>query len=233
MNENTTLNKNSNNKMNMNNVKSFFAFVYEEYIKFPAYILVHPFKGFDTFKRDKKGKMSVSIVFVVVLILLQVLEFQFTGFVVNQRNVNDLNTIEEMSYVIVPIILIVISNWSVTTLLDGKGKMKEIFMMICYALYPLIWSKIFGLFFSNMIVEAEVGFYSLLMGLGVFLMVYMIFFGLISIHEYGVFKNILSLIGTFLAVMILLFILLLGYDLFQKIYGFIFTIYREISLRYL
>lgn len=214
-------------------VKNIWKYIKEEYIKFPTYILAHPLKGFDIFKREKKAKMSVAITFVFILIILQILEFQYTGFVVSQQDVNDLNTIKEIGYVILPIVLVTIGNWSVTTLFDGKGKMGEIFMMICYSLYPLIWAKAVGLVFSNIITTAEVGFYGLIMGLGTFLLGYMIFFGLVSIHEYGVGKCIISIAFTGLAVMVLLFIILLGFDLFQKIYMFVYTIYREISLRYL
>ncbi len=213
--------------------KAVLAYIYQEYIKFPAYILIHPLKGFDAFKRDKKAKMSVALVFVALLIILQILEFQYTGFVVNQRDLNDLNSFREIAYVIVPILAVVVGNWSVTTLFDGKGKMKEIFMLVCYSLWPLIVTKIVGMIFSNIITTEEAGFYGLIIGLGTFGMGYMIFFGLISIHEYGLLKCILSIAGTAIAVMVLFFIVMLGFDLFQKIIGFLYTLYREISLRYL
>ena len=214
-------------------VKNVLTNINEHYIKFPAYILAHPIKGFDDFKRESKGKMQVSIVFLILLMILQILKFQFSGFVVNQNDPNDLNTAREIGLVIFPIILFTVSNWSVTTLFDGKGKMREIFMMLCYALYPLIIVNIFGIIFSNIITLDEVGFYNLLLGLGAFLTGYMIFFGLVSIHEYGVLKCIGSIIGTAVAILVILFILLLAFDLFQQVYSFIYTIYREISLRYL
>lgn len=217
----------------LQNAKTFLGHVYREYIKFPAYILAHPLRGFDIFKRDGKGKMSVAITFVVLLIILQIMEYQFTGFVVNPRDVNDLNTWAEMAYILVPLVLVTVANWSVTTLLDGKGKMPEIFMMICYSFFPMIFSKIIGLIFSNVIVAEEAGFYQLIIGLGVFLTGYMIFFGFVSIHEFGVMKCVVSIGLTLIAVMVLLFIIMLSYDLIQKIIAFIYIIYREISLRYL
>lgn len=233
MTENTQLKKKLDFNKYVEKVKPFLGYVYREYIKFPAYILAHPIRGFDMFKRDKKGKLSVAIVFVILLIILSVLDFQYSGFVVNQRDPNDLNTLAEIAYIVVPLFLVTVGNWSVTTLLDGKGKMKEIFMMICYSFFPMIFSLIFGLFFSNMIVVEEAGFYQLIIGAGAFLTGYMIFFGLVSIHEFGVMKCVLSIFLTLLAVMVLLFIIMLGYDLIQKMIGFIYTVYREISLRYM
>ncbi len=214
-------------------VKSYLAYFYEHFVKFPTYILTHPIKGYDYFKREKRGKMSVAITFMILLILVQILQFQYSGFVVSQNNPNDLKTFKEISLVVLPIVLITVSNWSITTLFDGKGKMKEIFMMLCYSLFPLIVTKALGLVLSNFITNAEVGFYNLLLGLGTFLMGYMIFFGLISIHEFGVLKNVASILGTFIALSVILFVVLLAFDLYQQVYSFIYTLYKEISLRYM
>ena len=210
------------NKADLNfwgKVKYVFKHIYEHYIRYPAYILSHPIKGFDYFKREKQGKIQVAITFLVLLIIVQILDFQYSGFVVKQNNPNDLDTLREVGLVLFPIVLFTVSNWSVTTLFDGKGKMREIFMMLCYSLYPLIWAKLFGLVFSNVITLDEAGFYNLIIGLGSFLTGYMIFFGLISIHEYGVLKCIGSIAGTALAILIVLFILLLAFDLFQQVYS--------------
>jgi len=214
-------------------LKKFFRFVFEEGIRFPAYILIHPLKGFDIFKREKKAKTSIALAFIFILCIIQILEVQFSGFIVNQRDINEINTPFEIAYIVVPILLFTVSNWSATSFLDGKGKMNEIFMMICYSLFPLIFAKIFSIIISNTIIQSEVGLYNLIMGLGSFLTLYMIFFGLISIHEYGLLRCICSILLTVLAMLIVVFTAILAYDLFQKIYGFVYTIYREISLRYM
>lgn len=216
-----------------NKLKKFFIFVYEEGIKFPAYILIHPLKGFDMFKRERKAKTSIGVAFIFVLIIVRVLEAQLSGFVVNQSDVNEFNTSLEIAYIIAPILLFTVANWSATSFLDGKGKMDEIFLMVCYSLFPLIFAKLIGIVLSNVIILSEAGLYSLVLGLGVFLMIYMIFFGLISIHEYGLLRCIGAILLTFVAILIIAFIAILAYDLFQKIYGFVYTVYREISLRYM
>lgn len=205
----------------------------EECISFPLYIMAHPIKGYDEFKRDKKGKLWVALFFLACLIFLNIAEYQFTGYVVSQVDVTALKTIREIATVIAIVVVICVSNWSITTLFDGKGKMMEIFKMLCYCLFPLLWAKLAGLFISNVVSNQEKAIYDLVIGLGTFLMFYMGFFGFVGIHEYGVGKCVITLIFTAIAALVICFVGILAFDLFQKMYGFCYTIYQELSLRYL
>lgn len=212
-------------------IVQFVKFFVNDCIKFPAYILAHPLKGFEEFKRYKRGKMSVSLIFLVLAIFFNILSFQYDGFLVNPNDIKDLNSIAQIAYVAGAVVVVTIGNWSVTTLFDGKGNMKEIFMMICYCLYPLIWSTTVGIVLSNVLSLDEMAIYTLVKTLGFVLLGYMFFFGIISIHEYGLIQCLLTILATVIAVLVVLFACLLFFDLFQRLYGFLYTIYREISLR--
>ena len=162
---------------------------------------------------------------------LNIMEYQYTGFIISQVDITKLNSFKEIALIFAIVLVITFANWSVTTLFDGKGNMKEIFMMICYCLYPLIWSTSIGIILSNILTEDEMAVYTLVNVLGVVLLAYMFFFGIISIHEYGLVQCLLTILFTVVAVLIVLFAFLLFFDLFQRMYGFVYTIYREISLR--
>ncbi len=206
--------------------------IYNDCVKFPTYILTHPFKGYNLFKEEKQGKMSVAIAFLVIIALLNIINYRYLGFIINNNNPRAFNSLLIIVYSIVPVVLLSVANWSVTTLMDGKGKMKEIFMMVCYSYFPVIITGIITLVLSQVVIEDEIQFLSLLNGVGYFLMVYMIFMGLISIHEYGLFKTIATIVVTGVAACIILFVGLLIFDLSQQIYGFLFSLYREVKTRF-
>lgn len=212
-------------------IKQLGKFIVDECIKFPLYILSHPLKGFEEFKRYKKGKMSVALIFLVLTIFVNILKFQYDGFLVNNNNIKDLNSIAQIAYVLGAVAVVTVANWSVTTLFDGKGTIKEIFMMICYCLYPFIWSNAIGILLSNILNQDEMAVYTLVIALGIVLLCYMFFFGIISIHEYGLLKCIGTIFFTIVAALIVIFACLLFFDLFQRMFGFAYTIYQEITLR--
>ncbi len=229
--ENTVVKKESFFQVVLRKLKQLGKFILDECIKFPLYILSHPLKGFEEFKRYKRGKMSVALIFLILTIFINILKFQYDGFLVNNNDIKDLNSVSQIAYVLGAVIVITVANWSVTTLFDGKGTMKEIFMMICYCLYPFIWANGLGILLSNILTQDEMAVYTLVISLGVALLAYMFFFGIISIHEYGLVKCILTILFTVVAALVVIFACLLFFDLFQRMYGFVYTIYEEITLR--
>lgn len=206
--------------------------IYNNFVSFPTYILLHPFDGYEDFKRNKKGKMSVAIIFILLFALLRILQIQYGGFVVGDVNPNYINSLKEVFSVILIIGLFVIGNWSVTTLMEGKGNTKEILMVTGYSLMPIVLVGYPAILLSNVITLEEVGFYNLFLGLSIFATGWMLFMGMLNIHEYGLSKTIGSFLLTIVSMLVMIFIALLFFDLIQQFLSFIKMIWQEFSLRY-
>ena len=211
-----------------NSIKYFF----KETVGYPLYILTHPIQGFTDFKIEKKGKMWISIVILLMYVLMEILAYQYEGIITNTNNPQKFNSIQILIYGVLPPIILAVTNWSVTTLLDGKGKMKEIFMMICYSLFPVTVFGFLNIILSNVMTLDEAQFITLINIIGWVLTGIMAFMGLVVIHEYGVGKTIWSIILTIVATLIIAFIALLVFDLVQQMYGFVYSLYKEITTRY-
>jgi hypothetical protein len=69
--------------------------------------------------------------------------------------------------------------------------------------------------------------------MGAFLTAYMIFFGLLGIHEYGLLKTIAMLVFTIVAIAAILFIILLFLSLTQQLWAFVESVYDEFVMRFL
>jgi hypothetical protein len=207
--------------------------LYNDLLKEPLYILFHPIKGFDEFKFYGMGKFYVANVFLILACLLRVISYNGEGFLINKNNPNQFNAIVLVLFILVPVVILTFANWSVTTLFDGKGKLKEIYMMICYCLFPYILIGYPNLLLSNVLTLEEMSFYTMLSGLSIFALCYMAFFGLIGIHEYSVGKTILTIIATVVAAAIIIFIFMLFFTLIQNMFGFIAQVIEELKIKML
>lgn len=212
-------------------VKQKLGIFYKETVKYPCYVLTHPVKGYTEFKNEKRGKMWVAVFILIMFVLEQILAYKYLGPAFNQNDQTKFSTIRILVTSVLPVLLITVANWSVTTLMNGKGKMKDIFMMICYALHPFVVLGFVRIILSNVLTIDEAQFLTLIKIVSIVLLCYACFMGFVVIHEYGIFKTIISIILTAVALCIVLFIALLIFDLSQQIYGFIYSIYKEIATR--
>ncbi len=212
-------------------MKTKLKSIYNDYIKFPKYILFHPFDGYEEFKRYKKGKLLVALVFIVLFVFFRIFEYQYEGFIINPNNPLMLNSLQEIFSVLLLIVLFSVGNWSVTTLMEGKGSYKEILMVTGYSLFPLIIVGFPAVILSNFLTLEEIALYSLLMYMAYISAGWMLFMGILNIHQYGLFKTVIAFVATVVSMSVMMFLGLLFFDLIQQFISFIAAIYEEISLR--
>lgn len=213
-------------------VKQIFNTLIKDLFKTPFYVLTHPIKGFEMFKTEENPKKYVLITYLFLMCLVQVISYNGQGFLVNSNNPQKFNAIKIILFVLIPVALVTIGNWAFTTLFDGKGSVNEIFSVICYSLIPYIWISIPNLLYSNFLIIEELGFYQAFNYLGIILLGYMAFFGLLVIHEYGLLRSIISLVFTVVAIGIMIFVTFLILTIFQELYSLVISIYREFVMRY-
>lgn len=212
-------------------MKEKFKQFFNDFIKFPVYVLFHPFDGYEDFKRFKKGKLWVAITYLVLFAILGVLQIQYNGFIINDVNPKEINSLKQIFSVILLVVLFVVGNWSVTTLMEGKGNMKEILMVTGYSLLPIVLIGYPSILISRFVTLEEVGLYKLILGIGYFATGWMLFMGILNIHEYGLGKTIAAFFLTVVSMLVMIFVALLFFDLIQQFLSFIKMIWRELNLR--
>jgi len=212
-------------------MKTKLKTIYNDYFVFPKYIMGHPFDGYEEFKRYKKGKLSVGLVFILLFAFFRIFSYQYEGFLINPNNPQMLNSLEQIFAALLLLTLFIVGNWSVTTLMEGKGTFKEIIMVTGYALFPVVLIGFPSVVISNFLTLEEMGFYTLMIFISYFLTAWMLFMGILNIHEYGLLKTLLAFIATAISMMVMMFLGLLFFDLIQQIISFVAAIYEELSLR--
>jgi len=204
---------------------------YKIFIVFPFYVLTHPIDGFYELKEGKKGLYKVATLFFLIHSILSIVEFAYTGFIFNNINPSQFRIFRSIILSVLPYVVFIVANWSITSLMDGKGKFKEIYLVIGYTFFPYITLRIISIFMSNFYSVDEGFFYYGTISFGLGLSLYLIFMGIRSIHEYSVFKTVVTILLTFLSMTVIIFMGLLAINLAQQIILFIQTIIKEITLR--
>jgi hypothetical protein len=194
--------------------------------------LIHPFDGFYNTRFRGKGSGVLAGIILLLYGILQCVDYQYRGFIMNYNPIFEMNSISIFISAITIILLFTVSNWSVTTLFNGKGNMQGIFVVICYSLVPYMITKSIGILVSNFIIEEETMMVSLVEGIGIVWFVFLLICGLCVIHEYSLGKNVLSIFVTFLAAMIIIFLLVLFLTLEEKMFNFLIAVGREFVRRF-
>ena len=200
-------------------------------LKFSLYLVFHPFKGFWELKHEKGGNLSASLIILGLVTAAYVFMRQYTGFIFNYLDLDHLNIVSEALSVALPFILWTVVNWSLTTLMDGKGSLKEVFIASAYALTPLILINIPITIISNFLLMEEGPFYYFFTFLAIGWFLFLLFFGLMTIHEYETGKNFLTSILTLCGMLFVIFISILFFNLVEQVVAFAAEIYHELVYR--
>lgn len=203
----------------------------QELIDFPFQVIFKPFSSFWDLKYDNKGSLRASYLLIALTIIAFILQKQYAGFLVNYTDPRVINSIMDIITVVIPFILWVVANWSITTLMDGEGKFTEIVKVTAYSLTPIVIVYIPMTFISRYMAQEETAFYYLMLSIASLWFVWLLFVGIMTIHQYSVTKTIVTMVLTIIVMGIIVFLGALVLSMLQQIYDFIYNIYRELLFR--
>lgn len=200
-------------------------------LQFALKVIVSPLQGFWDLKYEKRGNLPTAVVLIIMLVLSYLVMYQFSGFIFNTRNPRYLNLVSESVSILVPILMWVTINWSLTTLMNGKGSYKEILIATAYSFTPLILVLIPMTIISNYLTADEGAFYYLIMSIALVWSLMLLFFGTMVVHEYSLGATIGVTIFILVGMGITMFIALLFVDIVLQLFAFIGEVYREFAFR--
>lgn len=195
------------------------------------YTMNHPMDGFYWIRHREYGSVPIAILMVVLFSLCFSFNRITAHFVVNDVEPKTVDSLEELSGILLLYVLLCVSNWSITALMGGEGRMKDIAIAIGYGVVPMIPAFLIATGMSQFITEDEAAFYTMVIGVGVALAVIMMLIGIMQVHNYTLGTTLVTLLLTFVAMLIIIFIGLLLADLIGQVINFFRSLYIEIVFR--
>ena len=203
---------------------------YWEELVYAFHLVFHPFDGFWDLKHEKRGSVRAAS----TILLITMLSFFYNaigkGYTFNPRG-DFSNVFMQVLAIGVPFILFCVGNWCLTTLFDGEGSFKDIYVAAGYSLAPLAPFVIISTVLTNVVTVESSAITTMLTAIGVVWMVFLLFFGTLVTQDYSLGKNFITILGTIVAMAIIMFVAILFASLMVKMIMFIVTIVSEIGNR--
>lgn len=200
-----------------------------EELKYSKFVCFHPFKGFWDLKNSGIGTVRTATFIILLLGIITVMRYQLTGFIFNNNNILETNVFFVFSSVVLPFLIWVVANWSITTLVEGEGKLRDIYITTAYALVPYIVTSLVLLILSNVMVMNESSIYSLIEAIGLIWSAFLVIIGMMTIHQFFVGKTVITIFLAFLTMVIIVFAVLMFFSIFQQMVNFVLLIMYEVS----
>lgn len=213
--------------------KSRTAF-WNQYIasmKYAMHVITHPFDGFWDLIHENRGTMAAAHTFLFLFLLTRIIKLMYTSFQFISAPIQYMNVFEQSASLLLPFLILCVANWAMTTLFDGKGRFRDIYMAMCYALVPYVLIQLPLVLVSNCITFEEASFYTVLMGFSVVWCAFLVFVGLMQVHDYTPGKTFIFLIVTVIGAMIIIFLILVFFSLLSDAAGYFVSLYREVVFR--
>jgi hypothetical protein len=200
-------------------------------LNYALHVISHPYDGFWDLKYEKRGNGISATIILLLACSSYVFLRQYTGFIHNLWDPMKLSIYREFVSILVPFGLWCVINWSLTTLLDGKGSVKDIYIASCYAMTPLILFNFPIAIVSNFLTSEEGAFLYVFLAFGVIYTGVLLFLGTMITHHYDGLKTIYTSVLTAVGIIVAIFIGVFFFVLVDQVAMFVGDIVKELTLR--
>lgn len=204
---------------------------YIDSLKFALYCTTHPLDGFWDLTHEKRGTYAAANTILAFALLIRILKLRYTSFLFMEVYWEDLNIFMYLASVVFPLTLWVLGNWGLTTLFDGKGRLGQVYMATCYAFTPYVLIQFPLMIFSNFVTVQEAEFYSVVSFLSLVYSALLIIAAMGQIHEYSAGKNLLFVVATLFAMLVMIFILMIFFSMVAQGIAYFISLGKELMFR--
>jgi len=213
----------------LNKELSYFK-TYRE-IKHNFYVLKKPADGYYGIKREKKSSNLTALIMLLLFFASYLIFIYFTKFTFNDRIISEINLLQEIIKVFVPIGLWVIANYLVSSIREGEGTLSNVFQGTVTALLPMTITFPIVTIVSQVLTLNEGFIYQTLLFAGIGVTALYLVLMVKEIHFYDTKPTLGNIfISIFTAVMMLVMIIIV-YILLSEVINLFLDIIKEVTNR--
>lgn len=191
----------------------------------------HPIDSFYDLKWNGKGSvLSATILYFILFVFYLIFRFQ-TGFIFSTNRSGETNLFMEFATIFIPLFSFIIVNYLVSTINDGEGKFRHLYIGTIYALAPYLIFILPVTLLSLILTLNEAFIYEFSM-LIIYSWCFIILFIMIKeIHNFSISETIKNILTTLFGMVILWLVVSIIIVLMDQVYDFVYSIIKEVLLR--
>ncbi len=201
-------------------------------LRYSLHCCVRPFDGFWDLTHEKRGSVGAATFIIFMVLLTNLLKLGFSSFVFMPVNWNEVNLLLEIFSFLMPFIVYCTANWCLTTLFDGKGTFKDIYMGTAYAMTPYVLIQLPLIVLGNFVTEEEGAFYTYFGYFSLIWCGFLIVASVMMIHDFLVGKALVVLLFSAVGMAVIVFLLVLFFSLISDGFSYFYSLYKEIVYRF-
>ncbi len=188
----------------------------------------HPIDRYYDIRVHKNGSMIAATIIYIVFFGVYMLYQTSKGFIYQYTKVEDM----DMGAVVVGffaiLILFIVCNYLVTSITDGDGTLKQVYMIPAYGLMPVMICMLATIGMSYVLTYNESFILTVIMIIGLVWTIAVIFEGLSTVHDYDFKNTVVSLVITAVFMLIAAIVVLVVIIMWEQLYDFLLTVGKEI-----
>ncbi len=193
--------------------------------------ILHPFQSFNKIRYEGQGSMMLASVVLVFFYIGTFVKDVYSGFMYHVFDKTGFNSFIVLLGSVGLVILWVVCNWGMSTLFEGKGKAKHIYICTCYSLIPYTAYLFIYTVLSNFVVPDEALVLTVIYYVCFGLTAIMFCVSIMTVHEFGFGKFVGITIISVIAMLVVVFIIFMVSILVQQFGSFFVTVYNEVKYR--
>ncbi|MEK3888241.1 YIP1 family protein [Bacillus sp. FSL K6-3431] len=194
-------------------------------------VLAKPLDFFYDLKEPNRLKWSQAILLILLAYLVRMGSLLMLGYHFETREPYEISYFHEFIWIFIPWITWCLANWSVSTILDGEGKFKELFVGSAFCLVPYIVFTIPVTVLTNILALSEGIYYSASIVIVLGWVALLMLIKVRVLHDFELGKLIMITFLTVLGMAIIWFIGILLYGLVNQFISFFLDIFKELRFR--
>ncbi|WDF05370.1 MULTISPECIES: YIP1 family protein [Shouchella] len=191
----------------------------------------HPIDSFYYVKENKRVSILSASILYVSLFISYLFFIYGRGFIFRPTPLEYFWFTYDLLIFATPIVFFLLVNYLVSTISDGEGRFRELYIGFIYASAPLLIGLVPLVFVSRILTLNEAFLFQFsLLSMIVYALV-ILFIMLKEIHDFTFWGTVRNVVLTIFGMILLAFVLMIVYVLFDQVIQFLASIWQEVLYR--